>query len=533
MESTPAPVVESAAPPGHSAIDSLGKGTVILIIGTMLLLLLNFISRVAVARHLSLEEFGDFNLGLSLAGLLSLVALLGLHQAVARTIAERPDPAIRTKLIRWTAVVTVFASVATSVIVYLAAEPIASLFNRSNPGDLTVVFQMFSVTIGLTLLCTFIASIFQGFEDTFPFGVLNQGVQPASFLVFVLVVFYYHLSLPAVLLAWVVSNVVTFGSLLIYAWLKLPQHLPKAAPAKHLPPGLWILSLSLWGVTTLMFVTGFADTLILGVFRPEQDVGVYSALMTLARLIMIAAGAVTYIFLPVTARLAGEKNYEEIRKTYVTAGRWVLIFTVPMFLVFGLLPTESLVWVFGSSYASGSSALLIVTGAALISVAFGPVNAALAGLAMTRPLLFATAVSAISNVVLSFTLIPTYGLIGAAVAWAVARVLYPAAGMFALNTTHGIHPLRRNYVLPLVVSLVVGIPLFVGIRFVHHPDWVVLPLYFVGVAIFILAILLTRSVEEGDLFIVRMAEKVIGRPLPRVRHFLERFLPPTALRPLA
>ena len=77
---------------GHSsetsAIDSLGKGTVVMVFGTMALLLLNFIGRVYTARHLPVAEFGDFNLGLALAGLLSLVALVGLHQAMARTIAE-------------------------------------------------------------------------------------------------------------------------------------------------------------------------------------------------------------------------------------------------------------------------------------------------------------------------------------------------------------------------------------------------------------------------------------------------------------
>ena len=62
---------------------------------------------------------------------------------------------------------------------------------------------MFSVTIGLTLLCTFIASIFQGFEDTVPNAWINQAVQPGAFLVFVYIFFYFHLQLTAALLAWV------------------------------------------------------------------------------------------------------------------------------------------------------------------------------------------------------------------------------------------------------------------------------------------------------------------------------------------
>jgi O-antigen/teichoic acid export membrane protein len=520
-------VAEHVTPSHTSAIESLGRGTAWLVIGTMLLLFLNLISRVAVARHLSVEDFGAFNLGLSFAGLLSLVALMGLHQATARTIAERPDPAVRLRMIRWTAAVTVLAAVVTSTTVYLLSGSIAWVFDHSNPGELTIVFQMFSVTIGLTLLCTFLASVFQGFENTFPNAVLNQGVQPATFLIFVFILFYFHLELTAALIAWVISNIVTFGGLLLYTWRKLPKYLPRVRPALALPSGLFVLSISLWGVSTLVFVTGYADTLILGAFRPEEQVGIYSVLLTLARLILVAGASVTYIFMPVAARLSGAKDFASIRTTYVTAGRWVLIFTTPMFLVFGILPSDSITAVFGSAYAPGSQALVVVSASALVSVCFGPVNAALAGMAMTRPLLFSTAVSAVSNILLSFALIPTYGLMGAAIAWSVARMAYPAVGAIILHQTHQIGSLHRNFLLPLALSLAAGIPLFVVIGQLPHPSWIVFPLYFIGVILFLAFILVTRTVDAGDFVAIRMIERLLGRPLPRLQHLLERFSAPS------
>ena len=228
----------------------------------------------------------------------------------------------------------------------------------------------------------------------------------------------------------------------------------------ELPAGLWTLALALWGVTTLTYVTGDADTLILGAFRPEQQVGIYSAVLTIGRLILVGSGAVAFIFLPVAARLLGQGNIAAIRSTFTTTARWTLLFTVPLFLVFAFLPGDSLFAVFGAAYVPGSQALVVVSLCALISVAFGPVNAALAGMAMTRPLLVATAASAISNIVLSFTLIPTFGLMGAAVAWSAARVIYPVAGATSLYFTHGITPLRRTLLLPLAGSLALGIPVF-------------------------------------------------------------------------
>jgi O-antigen/teichoic acid export membrane protein len=526
--------VAEGGPAELSHIESLGRGTVVMVVGTILLFLLSFIGRVAVARHLSVEDFGDFNLGLALAGLLSLVALLGLHQAVARTLAENKDPAARRRVIRWAASITVVTALASTLLVYLLANPIANLFDPAGSAQLTIVFQMFSVTIGLTLLCTFIASVFQGFEDTLPNAWINQAVQPGAFVVFVYIFIAYHLNLYDALLSWVISNVVTFAVLVVYAWLRLGRHLPPGPVAKDLPGGMLILSLSLWGVTTLAYVTAFVDTLILGVFRPESAVGIYSAVMTLARLLLAASAAVTYIFLPVAARLTGEGDIESIRSSYVTTSRWVLLFTVPMFFVFGLLPGNSVTFVFGAPYSTGALSLAVVTVGALISVAFGPVNVTLAGMGNVRPLLFATAVSATANVVLSFALIPTYGLIGAAVAWSVARVLYPATAALSLYLASHIHPLRRTFVYPLTLSLGVGIPLFLFIGILPHPAWIVVPLYFVGVGIFLGALLVTRSVEVGDMVLVRILEGLFRRPLPGLERFLLRFCrdPTPAVSPL-
>jgi len=215
---------------------------------------------------------------------------------------------------------------------------------------------------------------------------------------------------------------------------------------------------------------------------------------------------------------------------FVTTTRWIMVFTLPIFFLFTILSTNSIATVFGAKYDAGSLALELITAGALVSVTFGPVNAALAGMGATRPLLVSTGISAGANVALSFGLIPTFGLLGAAVAWTVARVLYPATASGALYSMHKIHPFHRTLLVPLGVSLAVGLPLFVGILWLPHPGWVVFPLYFVGLALCLGAVLFTRSVEPGDFVVLRIGEQVLGRPLPWLRRLLERSLSPKAAR---
>src|SRR5579864_2124867 len=101
-------------PPHAEAILSVGRGTSVMIVSTILLLLFSFIGRVVVARSLTLDAFGDFSLGISLTAFLSLVALLGLHQAIARTLAYETDAGMRRKVLRLGVGVTTAAAVISS-----------------------------------------------------------------------------------------------------------------------------------------------------------------------------------------------------------------------------------------------------------------------------------------------------------------------------------------------------------------------------------------------------------------------------------
>ena len=496
-------------------------------VSTLLLLIFSFFSRVAVAKAFLPEDWGEFNLGLALTQFLAIVSLLGLHQAVARTISFERDPGTIRKVVRFGLLVVVATSVGVSGLVYLFATPLGTIFHEPS---LVPVIQLFSITIGFTLLSMFLAAIFQGFEDALPNAVFNQIVNPGLFLIFVLVALYFHANFLGTMLAYTIANGVAFAALAIYSARKLPQLISFTAPEPpRLPRGLFALSISLWGVSSLAYITAYIDTLVLGGYSTTFNVGQYSAGMTLARLLMAAGAALTFIYLPVAARLQREGDHDTLRRTYVTSTRWILALTLPMLFLFGFLPDLSLRAVFGPAYLQGALALEILVIGSFISVLVGPSNAALAGLGYARSSLISTLIAAAANVVLSFALIPTWGLVGAAVAWSFARALYPAIAAWMLYRLVGINPFERTLVAPLAASLVIGAPIFLALSFVHLAAWTVVPLFGLGIAIFVGSVLVTRSVDRGDLLALHLAERIIGRPLPRIAGFLEQFLvsPPT------
>ncbi|MCI4344764.1 MAG: oligosaccharide flippase family protein, partial [Thermoplasmata archaeon] len=232
---------------------AVGKGASVMVVTTILLFVFAFLGRVAVARIYGAAFWGDFSIGLALTQAIALVSMLGLNQATAQMLASHRNPATRWAIIRTSLFWTSLGSVVSSTAVFFAAPDLARLFQASDPSqvaNLTLIFQMFSVTIGFTLMSLYLAAIFQGFENIAPNAWFNQVINPALFVVFVFLFLALHLAIFGSLLAYTLANGVAFGALALYTVRRLPRVLPPASSVAKapVPPHLWTLSVSLWGV---------------------------------------------------------------------------------------------------------------------------------------------------------------------------------------------------------------------------------------------------------------------------------------------
>ncbi|MFZ0830016.1 MAG: oligosaccharide flippase family protein [Thermoplasmata archaeon] len=515
----PEPVL-SSADLLQDSLNSVSKGTTILVLSTAVFLGLGFLGRVVAARSLPVAAFGEFNLGVSFTTLLSIMILLGLNQALARMLAWEHDAGERRTLIRWSIAVASASSTAGSVAVFVWATQLAQLFH--NPA-LIYVFQLLAVSVGMGAITPIFASIFQGFHNVVPNALFNQFINPLLFVVFVYLLLYVHWGLTGVIVAYVIADVVAFVGIVIYTAHYLPKIVPRTAKGPPRPkPLLWVLTVSMWGVSSLGFVTGYADTIILGVYHSALLVGYYSTSMTMTRVILLAAQSLTYIYLPMTARLARLNAHAALRSTYITATRWILVLTFPLFLMFVFAPTLTIDALFGPKYEPAALSLQFLAIAAFLSNVVGPVNACLGGLGLARTQLWTSSTAAATNLVLSFALIPTFGVLGATAAWAIARAMYPGLGLAALNRAHGITPFRRVLLLPVAVTMAFGIPVMVVAERLPLPHWVVVPLFFFGSGLYILSLVATNCMLPGDLATIVAAERVLRTPLPRLRRLLEK-----------
>ncbi|MEL6445534.1 MAG: flippase [Bacteroidota bacterium] len=176
-------------------------------------------------------------------------------------------------------------------------------------------------------------------------------------------------------------------------------------------------------VSTLMLADGWTAAFALGIWATPSEVGIYNAALRMAMLTSYILNAVNSIAAPKFAALHEAGDTRSLVRTAVGSSRFMTAVAAPLLLGFFLAPT----WVmglFGEGFEAGWIALVIIAAGQFFNVASGSVGSLLAMTGRERLLRNVTMVSVGTNVVLTLTLVPTLGLVGAACGTAIGWVLF-------------------------------------------------------------------------------------------------------------
>ena len=497
----------------REGLSTVTRGTTFVIASTICLVLFNFLSRVLLVR--SNANWGAFSFDLAVAAVLSSVGTLGLPNAIARSLPYSTSDAERRAYVRTSLTIALASGTTIAVALWLAAGPVGRYLGNPAVG---LGLQFFAIAVGASIVGGLIASIFQGFADVAPNALFLQIVNPGLFLAFLGVEYYLPsigLSYRNALVAYALANAVTLCALAVYAARRLPRHLPVGPRAAGMTGRLLDFAGPLFVAGAMVTLAGFGDTLVLGAYH-NSAVATYTASLTLARLVQIGIGAASYIYLPVAARFLSRANHRAVQLTYATVTKWMAILSVPLFFLFVLLPQQSLGFVYRGSYGTVVLPLQLTVAGAFAATLLGPGAMTLIAYGRVRLLAYDALVAGLADVGLALLLVPTYGYVGAAVAWGSANVVYAALCLAQLASTDGITPFRRHFVVPLLVALVPLVLLVLPFRGLV-PEWALVPIGLGVAAAFVGAVVATGSIDEGDRLLVGAVESLIGRPLPLVR----------------
>ena len=207
---------------------------------------------------------------------------------------------------------------------------------------------------------------------------------------------------------------------IIHIRRKLHFHLTvRPSFRKHLPPMVTLFSNSL-----AIKIYVLADVTILGIYMADKDVGYYSAASKVYTSVKEMLNALIFVTVPRFSYYLSHNNSTEYQQSYRAVYNGIATLIVPCIIGLLFQADNILFYLGGADYVHGTVALQILSFAMLFAV-----TACLFSQSILIPykqekyFLRATIVSALTNIVLNFILIPRFGINAAALTTLVSEVI--------------------------------------------------------------------------------------------------------------
>jgi O-antigen/teichoic acid export membrane protein len=321
----------------------------------------------------------------------------------------------------------------------------------------------------------------------------------------------------AIGVAW--AYTISYGLVAVLSTLYLIRRTPlfSSAEPELMHGKLLKFSTPLMITATTAILFSNVDTFIIGYFSSTGQVGIYNVVYPLAALLSTVLRSFGFIFMPSISELHSSGKVEEMGRTFQVVSKWILIATLPLFLIIVSYPDVVISATFGSEYVPGGLALSILAIGFFTHSISGPAGNTLTAIGMPQRVMYTNLVVILMNVALNLYLIPRYGIVGAAVATTVGYALMNSLFLIQLQRETGLHPFRSSFFQPAVVALTLWTILYISAQSFSRTLSVLLLLSLIFSIVYFVIILRYGGVEYEEKMLVSRLQEEFGISLNRLR----------------
>lgn len=397
---------------------------------------LAFVTGIFLARTLGPSDYGIYAYAMAVVTLLVVPAGLGLPPLIVRQVAAY-RAAGEWGLLRGLLRRANQVAAATVTVLVLAATLVAWLLASQLPDQGLPTFLAALAMIPLLAFAGLRTAALQGLHHVVLAQLPESLLRPGLFLGLAMAL-YLMLGAAAFDPLWAMSAHAgaTAAAFAVGAWLlarRRPAPIRRARPRYR--TGDWLASawpLLLVGGAHIVNVQ--VDLLMLGLFTSAHDVGVYRVASRGAEVVLFVLIAANLTAAPVFSNLYHRHERAELQRVVTLTARMVLAFALPVAAMLMLWGEPLLGLLFGQAYVGGAVALAILAAGQLVNAGLGPVGTLLNMTGHERDSARAAAIAVVANIALNASLIPIWGINGAAAATGASIALWNV--LMALAVRH-------------------------------------------------------------------------------------------------
>jgi O-antigen/teichoic acid export membrane protein len=508
----------------NSSLKTAVKGTTILFLGMVASISLWFATKVLIIRNTTKEELGIYSIITAVAGVLSMLACMGIQEGVPRYISLFLGEGKKSeaKAISRTAIATgLMTGMVFFLFLFLFSGPIARyVFYKP---EIRIPLLIVSFFIPLSVMVNTFVGILRGYNIVYPRVYFVEIGQPFFFLLLLSLFFIVNLPFVSIFYAYTVAMLLVLLPVGAWYFIKVGRSRPRLEVVRHMYGRELIkFSAPLLMASVLGAVLTWCDTLMLGRYARAEEAGLYNISLSLAKLLTFSLGALEFVYMPIAGELYVRKQFAELKKTYQVLTKWNFLATLPIFFILFFFPEMTIAFLFGERFVDSSASLRILSLCFLFHAFLGANGLLLIIMGRTKALMNISLFGTLLNILLNYVLVKHFSLgnIGASFATLISYLALNIAISTILYRISTIHPLTPQYIKPIILSSIIGIALYAIAKLLPLYVWM-LPIYLIFyLSGYFISLIITKSFDAQDIDLFETISKKTGFRMNIIRKVL-------------
>jgi stage V sporulation protein B len=397
-------------------------------------------------------------------------------------------------------------------------------FNYFHNSDYLIPLYMISLILPFSLVAGAFKGTFQGLYKT-EYIVASRGAEQGFMILFSVILVIMGLSVVGATLGSVFGYAAS-AILSLYLFkkyiLKLIPHpdakvkfsskdelkLMKKIVYFSIPVSIAALSEMILLVVTSIIMASLLSPIYIGYFQVAN---------TLARIPLMLPNSIATTILPATSSAKAIKDDDLLDKYISESYRYILIIIIPVCIGIALLSKQIIGTIYRAEYMNGSTTLsILIIGMGFYSI-FSISSSIIQGIRNPRIPMYLLVLGAILTIILTCTLVPIYGIEGAAIGTTITSIIMTIPTVIILLKSKKSKISITPYLKMIIASAVMGIYLL-GLT-----SQIFIPLYLqtiigfiIGMIIYFSVLLILKGFTRRD---VQLLESCTGKIKPLTPFF--------------
>jgi len=418
-------------------LKELIQGSLTFLILRIFGMMVGYTFTLIVTRNLGASAWGIFALSFTVLQITSVIGKLGLDTALLRFIAQyNAQRKVKTaKYIYLKSIIVIIPlSFLLSVFLYYLSPLLAEkVFGKPH---LASYFKLMSFALIPFVLLSINSESLRAFKKIKEYITL-QNLLPflCAFIFFSIFFYILHIkNIKVIIIAYILGIGVSF--FISFLLLNKEFSNKNGELEKISLRQILFVSLPMFLSSSLFMVMSWTDTIMLGMWRTEEEVGIYNIAVRLSMITSFTLGAINSIAAPKFAEFWGKKDLEGLKKVAQQSTKLIFWTSAPILILYILFP-KFFMGIFGKEFREGASALVFLTIGQFVNASVGSVGYILQMTDKQKIFQNIILIAAILNIMLNLFLIPKLGIVGAAIASAIAFCFINIIPFFLIRYYYG------------------------------------------------------------------------------------------------